>query len=132
MPASLASLGFGSKGNAKSDLIQPASHGLSFADGTGLASQGKERRLARIFHVLLIAKHTPADPAHHTLVPPHQKLEGGLIALSNDAVQEFNVADAVEGLPPNQLTQVSDGQGDRTVCHGHSRKKQSVSTILDA
>ncbi len=83
------------QGGAVGDPEQPGGHGLSLADAAGFAGKSQERRLKRIFRVVVVAQDTAADAEHEALVAADEQLEGGLVAGRGEAAQQLGVADAI-------------------------------------
>jgi len=66
-------------------MAEVADHVPGDDDGR-LAGQHEKRRLEGVLGVLDMAQHAPAEAEHHRPVPPHQRLEGGLVATGDEAV----------------------------------------------
>src|SRR5262249_20674409 len=72
--------------------MQPTCQGLPVPDRAGLASQNEEDRLEGIVRIGLLAEQSPARVAHHRPMTVHELREGLLILLSQEAVEEFLIA----------------------------------------
>src|SRR5262249_15991997 len=53
--------------------------------------QDEEGGLEGVLRVRLVAQHPAADAQDHRAVPPHQRLEGGLVPPREESLQEFRV-----------------------------------------
>ncbi len=75
------------------DLVQPASQGLSSADGVPRLDQDQEGGLEGVLCVVRIAQDRPADAQDHGPVPTHQLLEGPGVPTGEEALQELRVGE---------------------------------------
>ena len=71
--------------------IQPRRNRYSLPNSAGLAHEQEKRRLKRIFHVVRIVQHSPADAENHRPVPPQEYLEGRLVSQREPAVEQLRV-----------------------------------------
>src|SRR5262249_20028474 len=74
----------------------------------------------RVLRVVDLAEDAAADAEDEALVPPHEQLEGGLVAAAEEAVEEVRVAHAAvaagrDGAKPRQdLPELATGHELRT------------------
>src|SRR5262249_238595 len=81
----------GAGGRAIGHPVEPVFQRALTADRGGLADADKERGLEGVLHVLRVKEDAPADAEDQWAVPSHQSLERGLVAFSNEALQELVV-----------------------------------------
>src|SRR5262249_49870727 len=70
-----------------------------------------------ILGLVLIIEDAAADAQDHRAVPPHQGSEGGLVAVADEAAQQFAVALAVGGSAAEQPAKMADGGDGVAVGH---------------
>src|SRR5262249_32708743 len=69
----------------------PTADGPALTDAARLARQYKERGLERIFRVLFMPQHAPADREHHRPVATNQFGERRFIAIRRESVEQLPI-----------------------------------------
>jgi hypothetical protein len=92
-------------GGPKRDTVQPAAKGVLPADRGRSAREYQERSLTGILGIVDVAEDSLADPKDHRTVPPHERREGCLIVLADEALQQFPVGPR-SGTVPHQFAEV--------------------------
>jgi hypothetical protein len=60
--------------------------------------QNEEGRLERIFGILIVLKHAPADAVHHRAMALHDRLDGRGIARGDNLLHQLGVGDVRQHL----------------------------------
>src|SRR5437762_9878496 len=81
---------------------------MPLAYRTCLPSERQQGRLKSVLGVVHVAQHPAADAPNHRPVPPDEQLEGGLITLCHESLQQVRVASAV-ARRANDSAQMADG-----------------------
>ncbi len=98
----------GAQGDSISHLVEPAAHGLPFANRARFAHQQEERGLEGIFGDMRIAQHPPAHAPDHGTVPPHQYFKGRLLTLIHETLQQLRIGERTGSGRLAEAAQVAD------------------------
>jgi hypothetical protein len=69
--------------------MNPAGQRLLLANAAQFLSEQQERRLKRIFGILMLLQHAPANAICHRPVPPNQRFEGGIVPVEQEALDQL-------------------------------------------
>jgi hypothetical protein len=86
--------------------MQPATDGAAFLDGSRIVRQHQERRLGRVFSVMGVLEHPPADAIHHRGMALHERGERCLIALLDETREQLPIRRAIGSASARQLADV--------------------------
>lgn len=104
--------------NPVSHLVEPAADRVAFADGRGLASKHQEGDLEGILGLMVVVQDALAEAEDHRAMPPDQHLEGGLVALADELLQQLGVRQRATALPADEPTQLVADRVRWFVRHG--------------
>src|SRR5437762_9092467 len=81
---------------------------MPLAYRTCLPSERQQCRLKSVLGVVHVAQHPAADAPHHGTMPPDEQLEGSLVSLRHESLQQVSVAGAI-ARRANDSAQMADG-----------------------
>jgi hypothetical protein len=80
------------QGEMACDAVQPGGESFRPAQASSLARENEEDGLESILRLGSAIEHAPAHAQHHRAVSPHEFGERALIAMMNEASQQFAIA----------------------------------------
>src|SRR5262249_25548634 len=89
------------------DAVEPIADQVALAEARGLAGQHQERRLERVFGVVVVAKDAAAHSQNHRPVPPHDCRKRLFIPRPGEKLDELRVRNLGAGLRTGQPPQVT-------------------------
>jgi hypothetical protein len=92
-----------------SDAVQPVRHHSSWHDGCGLASEDEKRGLEGVLGILMVGQDAAAYTPDHRAMPPHKGREAGVVALFDEAAEEFPIGRSGPVLLQDNSTKMLDG-----------------------
>jgi hypothetical protein len=110
-PKPLDRLPPGVHGEVAGDFVEPARQGLPLADRRRLAGEDGEGGLEGVLGGVVVAQNGPANAVDHRPVPPHQRLEGRLVAPGRKGVQAVAVGRPVRSAARQPAQVVQDRCG---------------------
>src|SRR4029077_7871643 len=90
-------LGFRSYGNAMCDAMKPWAQQIAATNRPGAANQHEKGCLKRIFNIVLVTEHPPANTQDHWPVPRQECCKRVLVLLFDKTRQERGLAQAGDG-----------------------------------
>jgi hypothetical protein len=91
-PTATAGAARGVDGETSRDAVKPTRQRFASTNGSGPAGKHEEHRLKSVIRVGAVAEDAAADAADHGSVSSQQLLEGGLVALGNEAAEQIVVS----------------------------------------
>ena len=73
------------------DAIEPVSNLFSGSNGASLSDEHKKRRLKSILRIVMVLKGTTADTPDHWGETPHQRFDGRVFAMVDEARKQLPV-----------------------------------------
>jgi hypothetical protein len=72
--------------------VQPVGDHRAGHDGIGPANEDEKRSLKSVLGIVVVGKDSTTHAPHHRAVPPHQRFEGRLITVADEALQQIPIA----------------------------------------
>jgi hypothetical protein len=117
---------FRSHGRAVGDAVQPVAHQVAGYDGAGPANQDEESRLKRVFGVVQVAQHAPANAQDHRPVPSDEGREGRFIAAGKESAQQFAVRQSTTIVHQGGAVQVLENPALETCGHAKAPQRWAI------
>src|SRR5262249_43154770 len=76
---------------AMRNAVEPVAHQVPSADRAGASNENEERRLKRVFDVVLIVEDAPANSQNHRSVPLDQSREGSIVTSLDKTLKQLSL-----------------------------------------
>ena len=95
----------GTHRDASGDAVEPGSQYVALADRPGLLDQDQEGGLKGVGDVVRVIQDAPADAQDHRPMPMEDRLEGRLVAMGEESLQELSLGQTCDGPCVEQTSQ---------------------------